>query len=62
MEERDLFFSRDGFYLLEDVAPGRMGPVDVDGSDQRRGFQSAGPSRKPRKEASWLRVFRQCGP
>lgn len=57
-----LFLSRDGFYLLEDVAPGGMGPVDVDGGEQQWGLQPAAPSRKPWKEASWLRVFWQHCP
>lgn len=47
-----LFFSRDGFCLLADVARGGMGPVDVDSGDQQRGLQCAGPSRKLWKEAS----------
>ena len=49
-----LFFSGNGFGLLVDMAPGGMGPVDVDDGNRQWGFQFAGPSRKPRKEASCL--------
>lgn len=35
-----------------DVAPGGMGPVDVDSGDRQWGLQPAGPSRELRREAS----------
>lgn len=49
-------------YLLEAVVPSGMGPVGVVGGDQPWAPQSAGPSRKPWKEASGLRVFRSVAP
>lgn len=57
-----LTFGRDGFCLLADVAPGGVGPVDVDSGDQQWRSQSDGPSRKLWKEASWLCASCQCCP